>query len=166
MFVALGAKDVQIIEEDDTWKLQDADVYINFANLNKLTDQKLWSLAEDPVILTMELSVMQKMFESKRPDAIMLSGGKFLDHLILPYMTKAVLQTESTEINMAMKIAAAEQLFQINNCIDLAPDADAEEREKIMHTITDAISKAAIESGVARNNSVNADHLVNDLMKI
>jgi len=113
MFGALGAKDVLIVKEDDEQCISGADVYINFANLNKLNDDKLQSLAEKPIILTMELSVKQTMFEDKRPDAIMLTGGKFLDHLILPYMTKAVLQTESSEINMSMKLAAAEQLDQI-----------------------------------------------------
>jgi len=108
------------------------------------------SLADKPIIMTMDLDGQKNSAVSKiADDAIVFTGGKSLSSLIFPYMTRAVLETEAREINTPMKLAAAkalDELIKINGLETMSKSAQSRD----MNSITSAIIKAAIDSGVGR----------------
>ena len=143
MFVGLGAStnNVLLIEENNLISLEGADVYISFSDMESLTDDMLESMAKKPVIITMDPCKKMNSAQSLRKDAIISTCGKVLHSQIFPYMAKAVLKSESSQVNLSMKLAAAKTLDEIH----INGDFDN------MRKITNAIIKAAKDSGVAKN---------------
>ena len=119
LFKALGAisSNVDLINEDEAEKIVGADVYINFSNAENLTNDMLMSLAYNPIIMNIDpygnnnLAMLPLSLRSE--DAIVFTAGKSISSLIIPYMTRAVLETEAREINLPMKIAAAKALDEL-----------------------------------------------------
>ena len=73
------------------------------------------SLADDPVIMNMDQSDEETPPITKMVDeAVIFTGGKSLSSLIFPYMTRAVLETEATEISVEMKLAAVKELNELS----------------------------------------------------
>jgi len=103
------------------------------------------SLADGPIIMSIGQSNDETPISTKKADdAIIFTGSKSLSSLIFPYMTRAVLETEASEINVEMKIAAVKELHQL-------PDFRTNfTLNQDMNSITEAIIKAAIDSGVGR----------------
>ena len=137
LFESLGAnsKKVHVIHasEEDSNLIEGADVFINFSDTENLSDVMLMSLAENPIVMTMDPCDNRNAAVAKRADdAIIFTGGKSLSSLIFPYMTRAVLETEAREINIPMKIAAAKALDEITK-------RDKYMRCNDMNSITEAI---------------------------
>lgn len=111
----------------------------------------LMSLAKNPIVMTMDPCDNKNAAVAKRADdAIVFTGGKTLSSLIFPYMTRAVLETEAREINIDMKIAAAKALDEITKNKKTLLYND-------MNPITEAIIKAAVDSGAARKAHFSED---------
>jgi len=90
--------------------MKGADVYIGFSDTKKLTESMIASLAYNPIIMTMDACNDTERVKRAAGEAIVFTGGRNQSSLILPYMTRAVLETEVKEINLAMKVAAAKEL--------------------------------------------------------
>lgn len=103
----MGAKVTHFMKHE--YEITDADVYINFSKSDKLTDKQLMSMADGPVVMYMDQS-NEEASTKMADDAIIFTGGKSISSLIFPYMIRAVLETEASEINVEMKLAAIKEL--------------------------------------------------------
>ena len=84
--------------------------------------------------------------------AAFASDGTIVNNVLgYPGIFRGALQAGATEINLPMKLAAAEAIASLNADSRLVPDAL---NPKVHEQVADAVKQAAIESGVAR-----LDHL-------
>ena len=103
----MGANVTHFMEHD--YEITEADVYINFSKSHKLTDKQLMSMADGPVIMSMDQS-NEEASSISADDAIIFTGGKSISSLIFPYMIRAVLETDASEINVEMTLYADKEL--------------------------------------------------------
>lgn len=103
------------------------------------------SLADGPIIMSIDQSDEKIPVSTKRADdAIIFTGDKSLSALIFPYMTRAVLETESKEVTIDMKVAAVKELYELSKV------RTSFSNHQDMNSITEAVIKAAIESKVGK----------------
>ena len=156
--------------------MKDADVFIGLSIADIVTPEMLKSMSKDPIVFAManpDPEIGYKLAVKTRPDIIMATGRS--DHpnqvnnvLGFPYIFRGALDVRTTAINEEMKMAAVKALA------DLAKQTVPEQvnvaygetrlsfgREyiipkpfdpRLIVEIPPAVAKAAIDSGVAKNN--------------
>lgn len=148
MLTFLGAKNIVRTSEDDAQQIEGADVLIGFSDTKNFTDSIIKSMAENPIIMTMDDCSDIERVKKAAGECVVITGGKNQSALIFPYMTRAVLETEATQINVEMKVAAAKELVQVR--MKKRELNQSYDEYKHMNSITAAIKNAAVDSGVAR----------------
>ena len=154
--------------------MKGAHLFLGLSKGNLVTKDMVRSMADHPVIFAMANPVPEISYEDAkdaRPDCIMGTGRSDYPNQInnvsgFPYIFRGALDVEATEINDAMKIAAAYALaalakepvpaeilkayntdaisYGIDYVIPKPLDA------RILTAVTPAVAKAAMETGVAR----------------
>src|SRR4029078_7594327 len=142
---------------------------------NVITQQDLLNMAKDPIVFALanpDPEIAYDLAMQTRPDIIMGTGRS--DHpnqinnvLEFPYIFRGALDVRATEINEAMKLAAVHALAELAK--EAVPDIvfQAYGVDKIQFgkdylipkpldprlitTVSPAVAKAAIESGMATN---------------
>jgi malate dehydrogenase (oxaloacetate-decarboxylating)(NADP+) len=157
----------------------DADVFLGLSVGNVVTKDMIRSMAKDPIVFAMANPNPEISYEdatSAREDIIMATGRSDYPNQInnvlgFPFIFRGALDVRATTINEEMKIAASQALASLAK--KYVPDmvAKAYNQQNIVFgkdyiipkpldprlitTVSVAVAKAAIKSGVARNIITN-----------
>jgi malate dehydrogenase (oxaloacetate-decarboxylating)(NADP+) len=151
-----------------------ADVFLGLSAANVLPAELLLLMANNPIVFALanpDPEIAYELALATRPDIIMATGRS--DHpnqvnnvLGFPYIFRGALDVRATEINEAMKLAAVHALAQLTK--DAVPDMVNKAYgdntlafgrtylipkpldPRLLLTVSPAVARAAIESGVAR----------------
>ncbi|MFD1135453.1 NAD-dependent malic enzyme [Paenibacillus urinalis] len=138
--------------------IKDADIFIGLSRGNLLTREDIMTMAEDPIVFAMANPVPEIMpNEVEDIVAVMATGrsdypNQINNVLCFPGMFRAALDCRASEINEAMKLAAATAI---------ASSISDEERTKyyiipsvfndrVVKSIRERVIEAALQTGVAR----------------
>lgn len=169
--------------------LKDADVFIGLSKGNVLSKEMVKSMAKNPVVFAMANPDPEITWEdatSVRKDIIMATGRSDYPNQVnnvlgFPYIFRGALDVRSTHINEAMKLAAVKALADLaktpvpdivnmaynEKTISFGPEYIIPKPldPRLLSTISPAVAKAAIESGVAKHPITNWDEYTADLEK-
>jgi malate dehydrogenase (oxaloacetate-decarboxylating)(NADP+) len=156
--------------------IKGADVFIGLSVANAITPQDLLNMAADPIVFALanpDPEIEYDLARKTRKDAILATGRS--DHpnqvnnvLGFPYIFRGALDVRATEINEAMKLAAVHALANLTKepVPDMVVKAYGADRIKfgreylipkpldprLITTVSPAVARAAIESGVAKKS--------------
>jgi len=154
--------------------MKGADMFLGLSKGNLLTKEMVKSMAPKPVLFAMANPVPEISYEDAKaavPDCIMGTGRSDYPNQInnvsgFPYIFRGALDVEATEINEAMKIAAAKALAELAKEPVLPEVCEAYGVKslsygvdyvlpkpldpRILTWVTPAVAKAAMDTGVAR----------------
>lgn len=139
--------------------IKGADVFIGVSAPGIVTEDMVKSMSKDAIIFAMANPVPEIF-----PDAAKAAGAKVIgtgrsdypnqvnNVLAFPGIFRGALDVRARDINDHMKIAAAKAIASLISDDELNPDyiIPAPFDKRVAKTVADAVSKAAIESGVAR----------------
>jgi len=151
-----------------------ADVFVGLSVADSLTPEDVLAMAKDPIVFALanpNPEIAYDLAKKTRPDIIMGTGRS--DHpnqinnvLGFPYIFRGALDVRATEINEAMKLAAVRALAElakepVPEVVFQAYGIDRMEfgREylipkpldpRLITTVSPAVAKAAMDSGVAK----------------
>jgi malate dehydrogenase (oxaloacetate-decarboxylating)(NADP+) len=163
-------KDLHTLEE----ALQGADMFLGLSKGNILAPEVLLSMAKNPIVFACanpDPEIAYELAMATRNDIIMATGRS--DHpnqvnnvLGFPYIFRGALDVRATEINEEMKLAAVRAIAQLAKepVPDLVTKAYGEDNlsfgakylipkpldPRLITTISPAVAKAAMDSGVAQ----------------
>lgn len=168
--------------------VKDADVFVGLSVAGVLSQEMVRSMAKDPIVFALanpnpEISYEDAM--AARPDIIFATGRS--DHpnqinnvLGFPYIFRGALDVRSTSINEAMKVAAVRAIAELTKKAvpDVVNAAYNLKRlsfgrdyiipkpldPRLLTTVSPAVAKAAMESGVARRSITDWDTYNTDLL--
>ena len=153
--------------------LAGADVFVGLSAAGALTGEMTKKMAKDPIIFAManpDPEITPAKAKEARPDAIVATGRSDYPNQVnnvlgFPSIFRGALDTRSTQINEAMKLAAVQALAQLAR--EDVPDKVSDSyggksfkfgREylipkpfdtRVLLRVAPAVAKAAMESGVA-----------------
>ncbi len=156
--------------------LVDADVFLGLSVANVVSKEMVKSMAKDPIVFAMANPDPEIPYEDAieaRPDIIMATGRSDYPNQInnvlgFPYIFRGALDVRATTINEEMKVAAVKALAQLTK--EYVPEMVAKAYNqqnisfgknyiipkpldpRLITTVSVAVAKAAIETGVARKN--------------
>ncbi len=157
---------------DDAMK--GADVFIGLSKGNCVTPEMLVNMAENPVVFAManpDPEIAYEVAIKTRKDIIMATGRSDYPNQVnnvlgFPYIFRGALDVRATAINEAMKIAAVRAIAElaqkpVPEAVNLAYNTKNLKfgrdyiipkpvDNRLITTVSMAVAKAAIESGVAR----------------
>jgi len=166
-----------------------ADVFIGLSKADILTPQDIQNMAKDPIVFALanpNPEIAYDLAMKTRPDLIMATGRS--DHpnqvnnvLGFPYIFRGALDVRATEINEAMKLAAVKALsilakepvpemvikaygdtkIQFGRQYLIPKPLDP----RLITTISPAVAKAAMDSGMATNPITDWGKYHQDLLK-
>lgn len=161
--------------------LKGADVFYGLSAGGIVNQEMVKSMAEKPIIFAManpDPEIKPEAVAEVRDDAIMATGRSDYPNQVnnvlgFPYIFRGALDVHATEINDAMKIAAAEALAKLAR-EDVPDDVAAAYHgqrprygpdyiipapfdPRLISHIPQAVAKAAMESGVARSPIIDMD---------
>ena len=163
-------RDIHTLEE----ALHHADVFIGLSKGNILKGVHLQSMAQNPIVFAMANPDPEIKYEEAieaRPDVIMATGRSDYPNQVnnvigFPFIFRGALDVRATQINEEMKLAAVQAIAQlakepVPEIVNLAYNQRniTFGREyiipkpldpRLIHTISPAVAKAAIQSGVAQ----------------
>ncbi|RYG52613.1 MAG: NADP-dependent malic enzyme, partial [Chitinophagaceae bacterium] len=154
--------------------MKDADVFVGLSVGNVVTQEMIKSMARNPIVFAManpdpEITYAEGM--AARKDVIMATGRSDFPNQVnnvlgFPYIFRGALDVRATQINEAMKLAAVQALAKLTKAPvpDIVTLAYNEKQIKfgplyiipkpvdprLLATVSPAVAKAAMESGVAR----------------
>lgn len=161
--------------------IKDADVFIGLSAGNILTPAMVKSMAKKPIVFAMANPDPEITWEdatSSRNDIIMATGRSDYPNQVnnvlgFPYIFRGALDVRATQINEAMKMAAVKALAELaktpvpdivnlaynQNNIAFGPEYIIPKPldPRLISTISPAVAKAAIDSGVAKQNIADWD---------
>jgi malate dehydrogenase (oxaloacetate-decarboxylating)(NADP+) len=169
--------------------LEDADMFLGLSAGNILDPEFIKKMAKDPIVFALANPIPEIDYNlaiSTRPDIIMATGRS--DHpnqvnnvLGFPYIFRGALDVRAKEINEAMKLAAVKALAELAKepVPDLVNKAYGDKQisfgrtylipkpldPRLITTLSPAVAKAAIESGVARKEIEDWDKYHIELQK-
>ena len=155
--------------------IRGADVFVGVSVGNVLSAQMLASMARDPIVFALANPTPEidpGLAHRTRPDVIMATGRSDLPNQInnviaFPYLFRGALEVRATEINDAMKIAAARAIGSLTHePIDpttagfSAPDLVFDRKyiipkpfdQRLLPRVATTVARAAVESGAARRD--------------
>lgn len=161
--------------------LKDADVFVGLSVGNVVTPEMVKSMAKNPIVFAManpdpEITYDQAI--SVRKDIIMATGRSDYPNQVnnvlgFPYIFRGALDVRAKQINEAMKLAAVKALADLaktpvpdivnlaynEKTISFGPNYIIPKPidPRLLSTVAPAVAKAAIQSGVARQNISNWD---------
>lgn len=152
-----------------------ADVFLGLSAADVLTQAMVRSMAKDPIIFALanpDPEISYDLAKASRPDIIFATGRSDYPNQVnnvlgFPYIFRGALDVRATTINEAMKVAAVRALAAlakepVPDVVSIAYNDNSivYGREylipkpldpRLISTISVAVAKAAIESGVARS---------------
>jgi malate dehydrogenase (oxaloacetate-decarboxylating)(NADP+) len=169
--------------------LKGADVFIGLSVADAITPEDLNNMSKDPIVFALanpDPEITYDLAMKTRPDIIMATGRS--DHpnqvnnvLGFPYIFRGALDVRATEINEPMKHAAVHALAALAKepVPDMVVKAYGTDKirfgrdylipkpldTRLITTISPAVAKAAIDSGVAKNPITNWEAYHDDLQK-
>lgn len=180
------AQDTKLSTLDDA--IKGADVFVGLSKGNVLSKLMVQSMAENPIVFALanpnsEISYQDAI--DSRPDIIIATGRS--DHpnqvnnvLGFPYIFRGALDVRAEKINEEMKLAATYALAQLAK--EPVPDEvnmayssknltfgrdyiiPKPTDPRLIYTISPAVAKAAVESGVAKRTDIDWDQYKNELI--
>ncbi len=176
---ALFASDTQARTLADAVK--DADVFVGLSQPNIFTPDMLNTMQSDPIVFALanpDPEIDYKLAKETRPDAIIATGRSDFPNqvnnvLAFPFIFRGALDVRAREINEPMKVAASRALAELTR--EDTPDEVLKAygvpslkfgRDYLIPTPLDprvllkvapAVAQAAIDSGVARVESLDLD---------
>ncbi|HEY1047016.1 MAG TPA: NADP-dependent malic enzyme [Bacteroidia bacterium] len=156
--------------------LKDADVFVGLSKANILSQDMIRSMAKDPIVFAManpDPEISYQAAIDARKDIIMATGRS--DHpnqvnnvLGFPFIFRGALDVRATKINEEMKLAAVKAIANlakepVPESVMRAYNETALEfgrnyiipkpiDPRLIETVSPAVAKAAIDSGVAKKN--------------
>jgi malate dehydrogenase (oxaloacetate-decarboxylating)(NADP+) len=154
--------------------LKDADVFIGLSKGNVLSQDMVKSMAKNPIVFAMANPDPEISYEDAteaRKDIIMATGRSDYPNQVnnvlgFPYIFRGALDVRATQINEAMKMAAVRALAELaktpvpdivnlaynEKTITFGPNYIIPKPvdPRLLSTISPAVAKAAMESGVAQ----------------
>ncbi|WP_425419946.1 NADP-dependent malic enzyme [Oricola indica] len=167
--------------------LEGADVVLGLSVKGALTEDMVRSMADNPIIFAManpDPEITPEEVAAIRSDAIVATGRSDYPNQVnnvlgFPYIFRGALDVRATEINEAMKAAAAQALADLarEDVPDDVAAAYAGNRPKfgpgyiipvpfdprLISAIPVAVAKAAMDTGVARREITDFDAYANQL---
>ncbi|MCW5910390.1 MAG: NADP-dependent malic enzyme [Cyclobacteriaceae bacterium] len=169
--------------------MKGCDVFVGLSVADAITPQDVLNMAKDPIVFALanpNPEIDYNLAMKTRPDVIMGTGRS--DHpnqvnnvLGFPYIFRGALDVRATEINEAMKLAAVHALatlakepvpdivFQAYGIdrIEFGPDYLIPKPldPRLITTVSPAVAKAAMDSGIARNPITDWGQYHQDLLK-
>ncbi len=167
--------------------MKDADVFIGLSVGNVVTADMVRSMAKNPIVFAMANPDPEISWEdatNARKDLIMATGRSDYPNQVnnvlgFPYIFRGALDVRSTQINEAMKLAAVNALAElaqtpVPDIVNLAYNTKTITFGKeyiipkpldprLLATVSPAVAKAAIESGVAQHPISDWESYKNDL---
>jgi len=164
-----------------------ADVFIGLSIGNILTAENLKSMAKKPIVFALANPTPEISYElaiATRKDVLMATGRS--DHpnqvnnvLGFPYIFRGALDVRATKINEAMKLAAVKAIAELTKepVPELVLKAYGDRTmnfgsnylipkpldPRLIYTISPAVAKAAMESGVAKKEITDWNQYENEL---
>ncbi len=183
---ATERKDVYTLEE----AIKDADVFVGLSKGNVLTQDMIRSMAPNPIVFALANPVPEISYEdamSSRPDVLMSTGRSDYPNQInnvigFPYIFRGALDVHARAINEEMKMAAVyaiadlakqpvpdvvNEIYHVNE-LEFGPSYFIPKPvdPRLITNVSIAVAKAAIESGVARQNIEDWDTYKNRLRQM
>ena len=164
-----------------------ADVFLGLSAADVLTKEMVQRMANNPIIFALanpNPEISYDLAKASRPDLIFATGRSDYPNQVnnvlgFPYIFRGALDVRATTINEAMKIAAVKALAALakepvpdvvsiaynNSKISFGPEYLIPKPldPRLISTISVAVAKAAIDSGVARKTITDWDAYVFDL---
>ncbi len=166
-----------------------ADVFIGLSKADILTPQDILNMAKDPIVFALanpNPEIAYELAMKTRPDLIMATGRS--DHpnqvnnvLGFPYIFRGALDVRATEINEDMKLAAVKALSILAKepVPEMVIKAYGDKKiqfgrqylipkpldPRLITTISPAVAKAAMDSGMATNPITDWGKYHQDLLK-
>ncbi|AHF06673.1 NAD(P)-dependent malic enzyme [Desulfitobacterium metallireducens] len=138
-----------------------ADVFVGVSAANVLNEDMIRSMAKDPIVFCQanpvpEIWPIERAFEA---GAKVISTGRsdvqnqINNILAFPGVFRGAIDVRATDINDAMKVAAAYAIANLVKAEDLRTDniIPSAFDPEVAPAVAKAVAKAAIESGIARN---------------
>lgn len=169
--------------------LKDADVFIGLSVGNVVTEEMVKSMAKNPIVFAManpDPEIAYDVATAARKDIIMATGRSDFPNQVnnvlgFPFIFRGALDVRATQINEAMKLAAVRALAELARTPvpDIVNTAYNEKNivfgpeyiipkpldPRLLATVSPAVAKAAIESGVAQTTIANWDDYAIELNK-
>jgi malate dehydrogenase (oxaloacetate-decarboxylating)(NADP+) len=184
-FKSAFARDVP--EGDLADAMADADVFVGLSVGGIVDEAMVESMAEDPIIFAMAYPDPEIDYETAkhaRDDTVIMATGRsdypnqVNNVLGFPFIFRGALDVRATEINEAMKVAAAEALAELarKDVPDAVVKAYGDQPlqfgpeyiipkpldPRVLFEVTPAVAQAAMDSGAART-SLDTDAYVEEL---
>lgn len=170
-------RDIHTLQE----AIAGADVFAGFSKAGVLSKEMVKTMADRPIIMALANPYPEISWEDARearPDALIATGRSDYPNQVnnvigFPYIFRGALDTRARKINEEMKLAAAhaiaalakepvpEEVLKAYNAESLSfgPDYIIPKAldSRLLETVSIAVAKAAIESGVARRSITDWD---------
>ena len=164
------SRDLHTLEE----AIRDADVFAGFSKADVLSKEMVKTMADRPVIMALANPYPEISYEDAleaRPDALMSTGRSDYPNQVnnvigFPYIFRGALDTRARKISEEMKLAAVyaiaelakspvpEEVLKAYNvsALSFGPDYIIPKAldSRLLETVSIAVAKAAMDSGVAR----------------
>jgi malate dehydrogenase (oxaloacetate-decarboxylating)(NADP+) len=171
---AVDHKDISL-----EYAFKNADVFIGLSKGNVVSKEMVMKMAPKPIVFAManpDPEISWDDATSVRTDIIMATGRSDYPNQVnnvlgFPYIFRGALDVRATQINEAMKLAAVKALAELTkkpvpdivnmayneNCIAFGPNYIIPKPldPRLLSTVSPAVAKAAIESGVAKKPITN-----------
>ncbi|QEC40405.1 NADP-dependent malic enzyme [Pseudobacter ginsenosidimutans] len=169
--------------------MKDADVFIGLSVGNVVNEEMVKSMAKNPIVFAManpDPEIAYDVATAARKDIIMATGRSDFPNQVnnvlgFPFIFRGALDVRATQINEAMKLAAVRALAELARTPvpDIVNTAYNEKNivfgpeyiipkpldPRLLATVSPAVAKAAIESGVAQITIPNWDDYAIELNK-
>ena len=164
--------------------MKDADVFIGLSAGNVLSQDMIKSMAKNPIVFAMANPDPEISWEdatSARKDVIMATGRSDYPNQVnnvlgFPYIFRGALDVRATQINEAMKMAAVKALAElaktpVPDIVNLAYNEKTilfgpnyiipkPVDPRLLSTVSPAVARAAMESGVAQHPITDWDSYI------
>ncbi|MEO8404752.1 MAG: NADP-dependent malic enzyme [Chitinophagaceae bacterium] len=169
--------------------MKDADVFIGLSKGNVISIDMVKSMAKNPIVFAMANPDPEISWEdatSARKDIIMATGRSDYPNQVnnvlgFPFIFRGALDVRATQINEAMKLAAVKALADLartpvpdmvnlaynEKTISFGPNYIIPKPldPRLLSTVSPAVARAAMESGVAQHPITNWEAYIGDLEK-
>ena len=139
--------------------IKGADVFIGVSVPGTVTEAMVHSMAKDPILFPMANPIPEIMpDEARRGGAAVIGTGRSdfpnqINNVVaFPGIFRGALDVRASDINDAMKIAAAKAIASLVSDDELTPDYILPQAfdPRVRGAVASAVAEAAIKSGVAR----------------
>lgn len=154
--------------------MQGADVFVGLSVADAVSPEMLQSMAERPIVMALanpDPEIRYEVAREVRPDAILATGRSDYPNQVnnvlgFPFLFRGALDARASEINEAMKVAAARALAELArqevpdtvlraynlSSLEFGPDylIPKPVDPRVLLWVAPAVAQAAMETGVAR----------------